>query len=251
MLEMGDPVRIVDLAETMIRLSGFEPGRDIAVEFVGARSGEKFHEELFNTYERPQPTPVQKIVRAAHAPVDPDWVARTFAEINLLVLEGDAPSLAGHVTRLSSARSEQAGRFRRPLRSVDWVVTLSSTHLTFMISFALSFHSLKSSLGTDAGFVAILGLAILTLLYFAQARETRTVREALERSEAQFRPLGNVWRRWRGRRPRLPSERCQCSRADPQPRPNLPARPMGTLWPRPRRRGCRRSLRGDGWADGV
>ena len=228
-LEMGDPVRIVDLAETMIRLSGFEPGRDIAVEFVGARSGEKFHEELFNTYERPQPTPVQKIVRAAHAPVDPEWVARTFAEINLLVLEGDAAALAGHVTRLSSARSRAGRRFRRPLRSVDWVVTLSSTHLTFMISFALSLHSLKSSLGTDAGFVAILGLAILTLLYFAQARETRTVREALERSEAQLAAVGQ----------RLEAvARAQAAAAQraaanapapiPQPRPNLPARPMGS-----------------------
>jgi FlaA1/EpsC-like NDP-sugar epimerase len=42
-LEMGDPVRILDLAETMIRLSGLEPERDIAIEVVGARPGEKLH----------------------------------------------------------------------------------------------------------------------------------------------------------------------------------------------------------------
>ena len=63
-LEMGEPIKIVDLAETMIRLSGLEPERDIAIEIVGARPGEKFHEDLFNPYERPQPTPAQKILRA-------------------------------------------------------------------------------------------------------------------------------------------------------------------------------------------
>jgi FlaA1/EpsC-like NDP-sugar epimerase len=108
-LEMGDPVRIIDLAETMIRLSGLEPERDIAIEIVGARPGEKFHEELFNLYERPQPTPAEKIVRAEHERLDPVWVEHTFSEINLLVLEGDAPVLAEHVSKLSGARLTHAG----------------------------------------------------------------------------------------------------------------------------------------------
>ena len=103
-LEMGEPVRIVDLAETMIRLSGFEPERDIAIEIVGARPGEKLHEELFNAYERPQPTPVQKIVRAGRDPVDVTWVERTFDELNLLILEDDAAALAQHVSRLARTR---------------------------------------------------------------------------------------------------------------------------------------------------
>ena len=103
-LEMGDPVKIVDLAEAMIRLSGLEPERDIAIQFLGARPGEKFHEDLFNPYERPQPTPAQRIVRADHDPLDPDWVERTFAEINLLVLEGDAAALTNRVSRLARAR---------------------------------------------------------------------------------------------------------------------------------------------------
>jgi FlaA1/EpsC-like NDP-sugar epimerase len=107
-LEMGEPVRIVDLAEAMIRLSGLEPERDIAIEFVGARPGEKFHEDLYNPYERPQPTPAQKIVRAARRPLDPAWVERTFGEINLLVLEGDAAALAAEVSKLSTARAAPA-----------------------------------------------------------------------------------------------------------------------------------------------
>ena len=103
-LEMGEPIRIIELAETMIRLSGLEPERDIAIEIVGARPGEKFHEDLFNPYEHAQPTPAQKILRAESEPLDPAWVERTFADINLLVLEGDAAALAKRVSELSTVR---------------------------------------------------------------------------------------------------------------------------------------------------
>jgi FlaA1/EpsC-like NDP-sugar epimerase len=103
-LEMGDPISILELAHQMIRLSGLEPDRDIAIEIVGARPGEKFHEELFNPSETPQHTPAQRILRASHGELDPAWVERTFAEINLLVLEGDAAGLAKHVSDLSDSR---------------------------------------------------------------------------------------------------------------------------------------------------
>jgi FlaA1/EpsC-like NDP-sugar epimerase len=103
-LEMGEPVRIFDLAETMIRLSGLEPERDIAIQIVGARPGEKLDEDLFNPYERPHPTPAQKILRAEQDPIDPAWVEQGFAEINLLTLEGDPAALAEHVRELSTAR---------------------------------------------------------------------------------------------------------------------------------------------------
>jgi len=103
-LEMGEPIAIIDLAEAMIRLSGLEPERDIAIEIVGARPGEKLHEDLFNPYERPQPTPAQKILRAARERLDPQSVEQIFGEINLLVLEGDAAALAQHVGKLSNSR---------------------------------------------------------------------------------------------------------------------------------------------------
>ena len=82
-LEMGEPVRIMDLARDMIRLSGLEPERDIAIEVVGPRPGEKLHEELFNPYERPQPTPAQKILRADHAILDPAWEQETYDQVEL------------------------------------------------------------------------------------------------------------------------------------------------------------------------
>ena len=101
-LEMGEPVRILDLARTMIELSGLDPDRDIAIEIVGRRPGEKLHEELFNPYERPQPTPAEKILRAEREPRSPQVVDEMFDQIGLLVLEGDAAGLAAKVSELSS-----------------------------------------------------------------------------------------------------------------------------------------------------
>jgi len=110
-LEMGEPIKIIELAETMIRLSGLEPGRDIAIEIVGSRAGEKFQEVLLNPYERAQPTPAQKIIRAERPAVDPAWVKETFDHINLLVLEGDAATLASHVSKLDAQRASAGSSF--------------------------------------------------------------------------------------------------------------------------------------------
>jgi FlaA1/EpsC-like NDP-sugar epimerase len=101
-LDMGEPVRIVELARAMIELSGLDPDRDIEVEIVGRRAGEKLHEELFNPYERARPTATEKILLAERAPLAPEVVEEAFAEINLLVLEGDAAGLAAKVAGLTS-----------------------------------------------------------------------------------------------------------------------------------------------------
>jgi FlaA1/EpsC-like NDP-sugar epimerase len=61
MLEMGEPVRIVELAENLIRLSGLEPYRDVQIRFTGLRPGEKLHEELMSDQEATVPTGVDKI----------------------------------------------------------------------------------------------------------------------------------------------------------------------------------------------
>jgi FlaA1/EpsC-like NDP-sugar epimerase len=105
---MGEPVKIMELAEAMIRLSGLEPGKDIAIEVIGRKPGEKLHEELFNPDERPIPTAAEKILRADRAPLEAEWVERTFHEVNLLALEGDASALASRVSELSASATARA-----------------------------------------------------------------------------------------------------------------------------------------------
>jgi len=103
-LDMGEPVRILDLARAMIELSGLDPDRDIEIEIVGRRPGEKLNEELFNGYERSVPTGAEKIMRAERDPLAAAAVESMFDEIGLLVLEGDAAGLARKVAELSAAQ---------------------------------------------------------------------------------------------------------------------------------------------------
>src|SRR5256885_15129369 len=60
-LEMGEPVRILDLAEELIRLSGLEPYKDVQIVFTGLRPGEKLNEELTGIGEETIPTSSEKI----------------------------------------------------------------------------------------------------------------------------------------------------------------------------------------------
>jgi FlaA1/EpsC-like NDP-sugar epimerase len=107
-LEMGEPVAILDLARSMIELSGLKPDVDIAIEITGRRPGEKLHEDLFNPYERPRATPAEKILLAEREPLEAETVDRAFGEIGLLVLEGDAAGLARKVTELSELRDARS-----------------------------------------------------------------------------------------------------------------------------------------------
>ena len=113
-LDMGEPVRILDLARAMIELSGLDPERDIHIEIVGRRAGEKLSEALFNDYERPRPTSAEKILLAEREPLGGEAVESMFDEIGLLVLEGDAAGLAAKVSELSAARLARDGDARRP-----------------------------------------------------------------------------------------------------------------------------------------
>jgi FlaA1/EpsC-like NDP-sugar epimerase len=80
-LDMGEPVRIIDLAPQMIRLAGLRPGRDIAIELIGLRPGEKLHEELFHPAEPLIPTEHPAIRRAAPRTADYAMLARSIDEL--------------------------------------------------------------------------------------------------------------------------------------------------------------------------
>jgi FlaA1/EpsC-like NDP-sugar epimerase len=63
LLDMGEPVKIGDLAEQMIRFYGFEPHEDIKIEYIGLRPGERLDEELWWGDEEPRPTPFDRILK--------------------------------------------------------------------------------------------------------------------------------------------------------------------------------------------
>jgi O-antigen biosynthesis protein WbqV len=92
-LDMGKPVKIVDLARQMIRLAGLRPDVDVKVEFVGLRPGEKLYEELFDESERTLPTPVDGVLVASPQVIDPVLLMRTFDEIERAVEEEAADRL--------------------------------------------------------------------------------------------------------------------------------------------------------------
>ena len=98
-LDMGEPVKILDLAHNMIRLSGKEPDRDIPIEFIGARAGEKLHEELWGENELITDTKHPKIKRARRAPVDGVWLEDELGALEHLVAAGDTLEV---VSRLSA-----------------------------------------------------------------------------------------------------------------------------------------------------
>ena len=100
-LDMGDPIRIVDLAENMIRLAGREPEKDIAIEFTGVRPGEKLHEVLFSPDEKSQPTAAKRINRAVrHEPIDAAWLDQTLQQLETVVQSGDESNLAEMLVRI-------------------------------------------------------------------------------------------------------------------------------------------------------
>jgi len=102
-LDMGEPVKIVDLADTMIRLSGKEPGRDIAVELVGARPGEKLHEELWSKDETVTPSSHEAILLVTRPPIDAAWLEEELEALQVLVEDGETLELVGRLNTLVAA----------------------------------------------------------------------------------------------------------------------------------------------------
>lgn len=88
-LDMGKPVRILDLAKNMIRLSGFDPGKDIPVEIKGIRPGEKLEEELVNTGEKTEETRFSKILRVITDTMEYSVICERLDELKELVENGD------------------------------------------------------------------------------------------------------------------------------------------------------------------
>ena len=133
-LDMGDPVKIVDLAQNMIRLSGKVPRlpdeeitspRDIPIRFIGSRPGEKIHEELWSGNEALGETAHPKIRRLSRPPVDPDWLALQLGELERLADEGDTLEVVGKLgamvrepQRVEQPQLSDTGSYKLPLKEL-------------------------------------------------------------------------------------------------------------------------------------
>jgi FlaA1/EpsC-like NDP-sugar epimerase len=131
-LDMGEPVRIVDLASDLIRLSGRDP-ESVPIEFTGLRPGEKLHEELFYATEQMQPTRSEKVMLAAAQAVPDDIRERAATLISLADGDHDAAlrmglfeltdrleaTAAGRPPRARSSAPALASRSRRQVISVS------------------------------------------------------------------------------------------------------------------------------------
>ncbi|MDJ0978692.1 MAG: polysaccharide biosynthesis protein [Erythrobacter sp.] len=111
-LDMGEPVKIVDLAKRMIRLHGFEPDVDMEIKFTGLRPGEKLYEELFDSCEVQEPSSIPGIFEAQSHPIPLPLITRAIEEIGIEIEkgnDGDVRRITHHLTSLPSTSPTLAG----------------------------------------------------------------------------------------------------------------------------------------------
>ncbi|MBN8898065.1 MAG: polysaccharide biosynthesis protein, partial [Rhodospirillales bacterium] len=99
-LDMGEPVKIVDLARQMIRLAGLHPDKDVEIRFTGLRPGEKLFEELFHGKEPPVPTGYAGLRMARPRTADPAIVGRAIDEIASACRNGQPRQALALLSRL-------------------------------------------------------------------------------------------------------------------------------------------------------
>ncbi len=116
-LDMGEPVRIQDLARQMIRLAGLTPDRDVRIEFTGLRPGEKLYEEVLHQAEDVAPTDSKGILVAAPRMADHKLLARAFDELERHARAGattEAMALLQHLVPEYRPASAAAGSATAP-----------------------------------------------------------------------------------------------------------------------------------------
>jgi FlaA1/EpsC-like NDP-sugar epimerase len=99
-LDMGEPVKIVDLARDLITLSGFRPGEDIEIKFTGMRPGEKLFEELSITGENMQPTRHPKISAWENIPAQQDVLDKTVEKLLAVADHNDYQEIVKYIKQV-------------------------------------------------------------------------------------------------------------------------------------------------------
>jgi FlaA1/EpsC-like NDP-sugar epimerase len=101
-LDMGKPVKLLDMARDLIRLSGYIPDEDIAIIYIGQRPGEKLHEDLVGADETVEPSPVDAILRVVAKTSHPaaGRLPDTVGDLERAAASGDREAVVRHLSAL-------------------------------------------------------------------------------------------------------------------------------------------------------
>lgn len=109
--DMGEPVKIIDLARRMIKLSGLEPDLDIKIEFTGLRPGEKLYEELLSNKENTLPTYHKKIFIGEIEPIDSLEIENAIKAIQIEINNQDEEEVVRIIKTLVKTFKSNNSRF--------------------------------------------------------------------------------------------------------------------------------------------
>jgi len=114
-LDMGEPVKIVEIARRVIRMAGLRPDIDVPIKFIGLRPGEKLFEELFDSSEDKIESAIPGIFEAMPSPIPLEMLVQGFGQLARLIAEGDSDELVRltHEMVAASASSRWAEILRR------------------------------------------------------------------------------------------------------------------------------------------
>lgn len=101
--EMGEPFNIYDLAKTMALFSGLRPGKDITIEFIGLRKGEKLHEQLWDEWEHPIPTSSERLLAIREKDPRSNAILRAIGRMEQFLSAEDSSGLAAFIAELFPA----------------------------------------------------------------------------------------------------------------------------------------------------
>lgn len=122
-LDMGEPIKIVDIARRMIRLAGLRPDIDVPIQFVGLRPGEKLYEELFDVTEEQLRSAMPGVIEASPCPVPLEKLVNAFSELSHLIAACDEEGVRDLMKELlrAPAQSTWAKTLREMTREIDVV----------------------------------------------------------------------------------------------------------------------------------
>lgn len=111
-LDMGEPVKIIDIARRMIRLAGFTPDKEIKIKIIGCRPGEKLYEELFDETDKRITSPVPGVLGAVPEPIPLPTLRDAFARLQRNAERGNDAAVVAVMRELLPRYEHEAGNMK-------------------------------------------------------------------------------------------------------------------------------------------